>query len=68
MNIHQKVVIFLEKTMKRYFQAVMLSRKIYENILKFNFLMREGGSIRHIDCFHSFLKRSFIDVKKDEVS
>ena len=56
MNIHQKVVIFLEKTMKRYFQAMMLSRKIYENILKFNFLMREGG------------RRSFIDAKKDEVS
>ena len=64
MNIHQKVVIFLEKTMKRYFQAVMLSRKIYENILKFNFLMREGGSIRHIDCFHSFFEAVIYRCKK----
>ena len=27
-----------------------------------------GGGGRHIDCFHRFLKRSFIDVKNDEVS
>ena len=40
MNIHQKMVIFFEKkTMKAYFKAVMLSLKIYENILKLNFLM-----------------------------
>ena len=25
------------------------------------------GAIRHIDCFHRFLERSFIDVKNDEV-
>ena len=25
------------------------------------------GGIRHIDCFHRFLERSFIDVKNDEV-
>ena len=56
--------------MKRYFKAIILSLKIYENILKFNFLMGVGGGvvgggrvIRHIDCFHRFLKRSFIDVK-----
>ena len=42
MNIYQKIVIlFFEKTMKAYFKAVILSLKIYENILKFNFLM--GG-------------------------
>ena len=42
MNIHQKTVIFFfEKTIKGYFKAVMLSLKIYEHILKFNFPM--GG-------------------------
>ena len=40
---------FFEKTMKAYFKAVMLSLKVYENMLKFSFLM---GGIRHIDCFH----------------
>ena len=39
MSIHQKIVIFLEKMMKAYFKAVILSIKTYENILKFNFLM-----------------------------
>ena len=29
--------------MKAYFKAVMLSLKIYENILKFNFVMWGGG-------------------------
>ena len=37
----------------------------YKNILKFNFLM---GGIKHIDCFHRFMKRSFIHVKNNEVS
>ena len=56
----------------------MLSLMIYEIILTFNFLIGSGvgggggggwvGGIRHIDCFHSFLKRSFIDLKNDEVS
>ena len=32
--------------MKAYFKVVKLSLKIYENILKFNFIM---GGIRHID-------------------
>ena len=40
MNIHQKTVNFLKKTMKAYLKVAMLSLKIYENILKFNFLMR----------------------------
>ena len=66
------MVFFFEKTMKRYFKAVMLSLKIYENILKFNFLIGGGGEgggrgIRHIYCFHNFLKW-FIDVKNNEVS
>ena len=43
MNIHQKMMIFLKKTMKAYFKAVILSLKIYENKLKFNFLMGRGG-------------------------
>ena len=29
--------------MKAYFKAVILSIKTYENILKFNFLMKGGG-------------------------
>ena len=57
------MVIFFEKTMKRHFKAIIWSLKIYENILKFNFLMGGEGGIGHIDCFHRFLKRSFIDVK-----
>ena len=39
--------------MKAYFKAVMLSLKIYENILKFNFLM---GGIRHTDFLPKFFK------------
>ena len=50
--------------MKTYFKAVILSIKIYENILKLNFLI---GVIKHIDCLLKFfLKRSFIDVKNNE--
>ena len=44
---------FWKKTMKAYFKAVMLSLKIYENILKFSFLM---GVIRHTDCLPKFFK------------
>ena len=73
MNIHQNMVIFFEKTMKAYFKVIILLLKVYENILNFNFLMggerggeREGG-IRRIDCFHRFMKWSFINVKNDEV-
>lgn len=44
MKIHQKAMIFFEKknTMKACFKAIILSIKIYKNILKFNFLM-DGG-------------------------
>ena len=66
MNIHQKMVIFFEKTMKRYFKAMILSLKNYENILKFNFLM--GGAVLDIlTVYANVLKRSFIDVNNDEV-
>ena len=55
--------------MKRYFEVIILSLKIYENILRFNFLMGAGGGggggIRDIDCFYRFLKRSFNNVKND---
>ena len=73
MNIHQNMVIFFEKTMKAYFKVIILLLKVYENILNFNFLMggRRGGEgeggIRRIDCFHRFMKWSFINVKNDEV-
>ena len=52
MNMHQKTAIFfLKKAVKTYFKAIILSIKIYENILKFNFLMGgAGGDIRHTDC------------------
>ena len=49
--------------MKQYFKAIILSLKINENILNFNFLM---GGIRHIGSFHGFLKRSFVNVKNNE--
>ena len=39
MNIHPKMVIFIEKTMKAYSQTVIISLKNYENILKINFLI-----------------------------
>ena len=61
MNIHQKMVIFLEKTMKAYSKTVMLSLKIYKNILKFNFLM---GGIRHIDCLHKYFEVVIYRCKK----
>ena len=55
---------FCLKKAKPYLKATILSLKIYENILNFNFIMgggggggRDGGgSIRHIDCFHRFMK------------
>ena len=56
--------------MKKYLETVILSLKICENILKFNFLVGGGGGgvldIRHTNCLRKFLKRSFIDVKNDE--
>ena len=61
MNKHQKRC-FLKKTMKAYFKVVMLSLKIYENILKFNFLM--GGGIRHTDCLRKFFKAVIYRSKK----
>ena len=39
MNIHQELVILIEKTMKPHCKAMILSLKSYENMLKFNFLM-----------------------------
>ena len=63
MSIHQKMVIFFEKMMKVYFKAAILSIKTYENILKFNFLMGEGG-IRHIDCLGKFFKAVIYLCKK----
>ena len=56
---------FFEKTMKAYSKAVILSLKIFENILKFNFLMGEGGGgLDILTIYASFLNRSFINVKK----
>ena len=48
--------LFFEKTMKGYFKAAMLSLKIYENILKFNFLIGGGGGIRHIGCLCKYFE------------
>ena len=51
--------------MKAYSKAVILSLKIFENILKFNFLMGEGGGgLDILTIYASFLNRSFINVKK----
>ena len=57
--------------MKAYFKAAMLSLTIYENILKFNFLIEGaggggGGVLDILTVYAGVLKRSFIDVKKDE--
>ena len=43
---------------------IILSIKIYENILKFNFLM--GGVLDILTVYASFLKRSFIAIKNNE--
>ena len=56
--------------MKAYSKAVMLSLKIDENILNFNFLMGErgrGGVLGILTVYVNTLKRSFIDIKNDEV-
>ena len=51
--------------MKAYSKAVILSLKIFENILKFNFLMGEGGGgLDILTIYANFLNRSFINVKK----
>ena len=68
MNIHQKMVIFFEKIMKRYFKTVMLSLKIDENILKFNFLMGRGMVLDMLTVYANTLMWSFIDIKNNEVS
>ena len=65
MKIHQKMVIFFEKTMKADFKATMLSLKIYENILKFNFLIR-GGGFRHTDCLCKFFKAVIYRYKNNK--
>ena len=53
--------------MKGYFKAAMLSLKIYENILKFNFLIGGGGVLDILAVYANTLKQSFIDVKNNEV-
>ena len=52
--------------MKAYSKAVMLSLKIDENTLNFNFLMG-GGVLGILTVYVNTLKRSFIDVKNNEV-
>ena len=53
--------------MKAYSKAVILSLIIFDNILKFNFLMGEGGGGLDILSIHaSFLKWSITNVKNDE--
>ena len=58
--------------MKGYFKVVMLSLKIYENILKFDFLIGVGvgaggggwwGVLDILAVYANTLKQSFIDVK-----
>ena len=52
MNVYQKMMILIEKSMKTYSKAMTLSLKNYENILKLNFLM---SPLSHTDylgkCF-----------------
>ena len=53
MDIHQRMVFLMEKTVKPYFKAMILSLKNYENILKFNFLIPpppRATPIRHTGC------------------
>ena len=73
MRIHQKMVMFFKKIMKAYFKVVILSIKIYENILKFNFLippppppLSAPPHLGMLTVYASFSKRSFSDVKNDQ--
>ena len=62
MNIDQKMVFFFfEKAIKAYFKVIMLSLKICEKIIKFNFLM---GVLGILTVYANTLKWSFIDEKK----
>ena len=54
MNIHQ-MVILIEKTTKTYPNAMILSLKNYENILKLSFF-QYPPPIRHIDCLGKYFK------------
>ena len=67
MNIDQKMVFFFfVKTIKANFKVIMLSLKICEKIIKFNFLM---GVLGILTVYANTLKWSFIDEKnKKEVS
>ena len=49
MNIHQKMKIFFEKTMKPYFKAVILSLYNYEHILNFKFLISLAKNSENMD-------------------
>ena len=51
--------------MKLYFKVTILSLKIYENILNFNFLM---VVLDILTVYANALKRSFIDLKNNEMS
>ena len=52
--------------MKAYPRMVKLSLKIYENLVKFNFLMG-GGLLDILTVYANTLKRSFIDLKNNEL-
>ena len=69
MKIHQKAMTFFEKknTMKACFKAIILSIKIYENILKFNFLMDGGGGMGVLDILtaDAMKCRNFYRYKKE---
>ena len=58
------MIVLFAKTITPYLKAVILSLKIYENKLKFYFLI---PPIKYIDCVHSFKKQSFTDVRNDDI-
>ena len=72
MNIHQKMKIFFEKTMKPYFKAVILSLYNYEHILNFKFLISliprlpppAPPPIKHIDCLRKFFEAVIYRCKR----
>ena len=67
MKIHQKAMIFFEKknTMKACFKAIILSIKIYKNILKFNFLMEGGMGVLDILTADAMKCVIFMGTKKN---
>ena len=57
-------MVLTEETMKMYSDAVVYCNKNGKDILKFTFSCLP---LRHVNIYAGTLKRSFIDVKRDDL-